>query len=245
MDFRKLKAFYGDLHIHTCLSPCADLEMSPRSIMKAARSKDLHFVGICDHNSGENVRAAMKAGEQERIRVIGGMEVTSREEVHILALFDEASQLQALQDLVYQSLPDTDDERIFGDQVVVNEADEVMGFNKKLLLGATEMPLEAVIDCIHRHQGVAVASHIDREGFGIIGQLGFIPDGLGLDAVEAAGPLTGDLFSSAADYPLVLSSDAHFLADIGRRRTCFLLEDLSVSELRKAFRREDGRRIVP
>src|SRR5271157_5485775 len=100
--------------------------MSPRNIMKEARKKGLHFVGICDHNSAENVGAAKKAGEREKIGVIGGMEVTSSEEVHILALFDEDSRLRSLQKVVYKNLYGTNDERLYGDQVVANEEDEVI-----------------------------------------------------------------------------------------------------------------------
>ena len=180
----RLKEFYGDLHIHTCLSPCADLEMSPRSIVKEAKRKGLHFIGICDHNSAENVGAAKKAGRSENIGVIGGMEVTSSEEVHILALFDEGSRLRALQQAVYRNLRGTNDARLYGDQVVVNEEDEVVRFNRKLLIGATEIPIHEVVNLIHRLDGLAIASHVDREGFGIIGQLGFIPEDLPLDALE-------------------------------------------------------------
>jgi len=244
LGLNKLKEFHGDLHIHTCLSPCADLEMSPRGIMKEAQKKGLHFVGICDHNSGENVGAAKKAGEREKISVIGGMEVTSREEVHILALFDKASELQALQKVVYENLLGTNDERMYGDQVVVNEDDEVIGFNKKLLIGATEIPLYEIVDLIHRLNGLAIASHIDREGFGIIGQLGFIPEDLRLDAVEFTAPPQKDRVSLTKDFPIVVSSDAHFLEEVGRNRTRFLLKEITVEELGKSFRGEAGRRVV-
>jgi len=244
LELSELKEFHGDLHIHTCLSPCADLEMSPRSIMKEAQKKGLHFVGICDHNTGENVNAAKKAGERERICVIGGMEVTSQEEVHILALFDKTSELQALQKVVYKNLPGTNDERMYGDQVVANEDDEVIGFNKKLLIGTTEIPLYEVVELIHRLKGLAIASHIDREGFGIIGQLGFIPEDLSLDAVEFTAPPQRDQVSLTKDFPIVVSSDAHFLKEIGRNRTRFPLKEITVEELGKSFRGEAGRRVM-
>lgn len=244
MGFNKLRIFSGDLHIHTCLSPCADLEMSPRSIMKEAHRRGLHFVGICDHNSAENICAAQKAGERERIGVIGGMEITSREEVHVLAFFDEKCGLQELQKVIYEHLPETSDKRIYDDQVVVNEDDEVIGFNKKLLMGATEIPLHDVVELIHRLNGLAVASHIDREGFGIIGQLGFIPEDLHLDAVEFTMPSRKDRVALAKDFPSVVSSDAHSLEEIGRRHTRFLLEEITVAELRRSFQGEAGRRVI-
>jgi len=240
----KLKEFYADLHIHTCLSPCADLEMSPKNIVKEAKKKGLHFIGICDHNSAENVLAVKKIGKREKVSVIGGMEVTSREEVHILALFDEDQRLQSLQEIIYKNLDGTNDERLYGDQLVVNEEDEVIDFNKKLLIGATEIPLYEVVDLIHQLDGLAIASHIDREGFSIIGQLGFIPEDLSLDAVEIIDASQKDRIFLGKDFPMVVSSDAHFLEDIGKARTCFLMEKVTIEELKKSFKKEAGRRII-
>jgi len=244
LGLSELKEFHGDLHIHSCLSPCADLGMSPRGIVKEARKKGLHFIGLCDHNSAENVGAVRKVGEREGIGVIGGMEVTTREEVHILAFFDEDRKLQSLQEIVYQNLHGTNDERLYGDQVVANEEDEVMGFNKKLLIGATELPIYAVVDLIHRLNGLAIASHIDREGFGIIGQLGFIPEDLPLDAVEMTDPSRQEAVSLARGFPVIVSSDAHFLEEVGKRQTRFLLKEMTVDELRRSFKREAGRRVL-
>lgn len=239
-----LKEFHGDLHIHTCLSPCADLEMSPRSIVREAKKKGLHFVGICDHNSAENVGAAKKVGAMESIGVIGGMEVTSSEEVHVLALFDIGSHLHALQKAVYRNLRGTNDQRLYGDQVVVNEEDEVIRFNRKLLIGAAEMTIHEVVELIHSLKGVAIASHVDRQGFGIISQLGFIPEDLHLDALEITNWSRAWNMTIPGEFPIVVSSDAHFLEDVGRERTAFLLEEVTVEELRKSFRGEDGRRII-
>jgi len=239
-----LREFYGDLHVHTCLSPCADLDMSPRSIMKEAKKKGLHFVGICDHNSAENVRAAKKAGRRENVGVIGGMEVTSSEEVHILALFDGESHLRALQRIMYDKLPGTNDARLYGDQIVVNEDDEVVRFNRKLLIGAADLTVHEVVDLIHRLNGLAVASHVDRQVFGIIGQLGFIPDDLHLDALEIGDRTRSEYLPPGQEFPVVFSSDAHFLKDVGKEHTAFLLMEATVEELRKSFRGQEGRRII-
>ena len=206
--------------------------------------RSLDFVGICDHNSAENVRAAKKAGEAERVSVIGGMEVTSSEEVHILALFDEDRQLRSLQEIIYKNLYGTNDKRLYGDQLVVNEKDEVIRYSRKLLIGATTIPVHQVVELIHKHNGLAIASHIDREGFSIIGQLGFIPEDLPLDAVEITGSSHVATACLAEDFPTVVSSDAHFIEDVGKRRTCFLMEDITVKELRRSFRREAGRRVI-
>lgn len=172
--------------MHTCLSPCADLGMSPRNIAARAQGKGLDMIAVCDHNSAENVIAVRRAAERVNIEVIGGMEVTTKEEVHILALFDryQDESLLSLQEIVYESLQGEREWKHGGDQVVVNEDDEVVGFNTRPLVSATRLPLEKTVDIIHSLGGLAIASHIDREGFGILGQLGFIPEGLPLDAVE-------------------------------------------------------------
>ncbi|TEU07325.1 MAG: PHP domain-containing protein, partial [Candidatus Aminicenantes bacterium] len=222
-----LRLFKADLHIHTCLSPCAELDMSPKGILTAAKKKELDIIGICDHNSSENSLAVMNAARKMNISVFPGMEVTSQEEVHVLALFDEIENALKLQKFVYKNLPGENDEKAFGMQVVVNEKEEVLGFNNKLLIGATTIPLEEVIRLIHSFSGIAIASHIDRESFSIIGQLGFIPDNLELDALEISPNIT---FKEARKryanhYPITCSSDAHFPDDIGKRFTSFLLED--------------------
>lgn len=238
-----MREFKADLHIHTCLSPCADLEMSPRNIVSAAKRRGLDVIGICDHNSAENVPAVAKNAAREGITVIGGMEVTSKEEVHILALFDDEQHLFSLQDIVYQNLHGTHDETLYGEQVIVNEEEEVIGFNTKLLIGATEITVERLVDLIHEHDGLAIAAHGDREGFGIIGQLGFIPEGLPLDALELADPAKRAHIPLKNRLPVITSSDAHKLEDVGRRTTTFLMKTVSLQELRRCLSGEEGRAI--
>jgi len=241
-----LRLFKADLHIHTCLSPCAELDMSPKGILTAAKKKELDIIGICDHNSSENSLAVMNAARKMNISVFPGMEVTSQEEVHVLALFDEIENSLKLQKFVYKNLPGENDEKAFGMQVVVNEKEEVLGFNNKLLIGATTIPLEEVIRLIHSFSGIAIASHIDRESFSIIGQLGFIPDNLELDALEISPNIT---FKEARKryanhYPITCSSDAHFPDDIGKRFTSFLLEDSTLAEIKKALKNKEGRKLI-
>ncbi len=241
-----LRPFKADLHIHTCLSPCTELDMSPKEILTAAKKKELDIIGICDHNSSENSLAVMNAAKKMNISVFPGMEVTSQEEVHVLALFDGIEGALKLQKFVYKNLPGENDEKAFGMQVVVNEKEEVLGFNNKLLIGATTIPLEEVIRLIHSFSGIAIASHIDRESFSIIGQLGFIPDNLELDALEISPNIT---FKEARKryanhYPITCSSDAHLPDDIGKRFTSFLLEDGTLAEIKKALKNKEGRKLI-
>ncbi len=231
----------ADLHLHTCLSPCGDDRMRAAAIVEQAAGKGLNVIGICDHNSAENADAVMSAGERVAVAVIPGMEVTSREEVHILGLFRTIDELMNLQDVVYENLSGQNDRETFGPQLVIDDRDCVVGENSKLLIGATTLSVEQVVGAIHQFGGLAIASHVDRERFGIIGQLGFIPEGLGLDAVEVA-----DASLSEWDYayPVVASSDAHYLKDVGRNSTCFEIQEASFEEITRALKFEGGRRIV-
>ncbi len=241
-----LRPFRADLHIHTCLSPCTELDMSPKTIVASAKRKGIDIIGICDHNSSENSLAVMKAATRTRIRVIPGLEVTSREEVHISALFDNMESAFKLQEFVYENLPGKNDEKAFGQQIIVNEKEEVKGFSDRLLIGATTIPLEEVIRLVHSFGGIAIASHIDREIFSIIGQLGFIPEGLALDALEISPRMTFEEAVKAYpyNYPIICSSDAHYPEDIGKGSTSFLLEEGSLVEIKKALKNEQGRRLI-
>ena len=240
-----LKEFRLDLHIHTCLSPCADLMMLPTAIIKHAKMKNLDGIGICDHNSAENVAAVKKAGEKEGMQVLGGFEITSSEEVHIMAFFDNDDALSEMQDIVYKNLSGENDEKIFGEQLIVDESDNILGINKKLLIGSTGLTVDEIVKSIHSLGGAAVASHIDRESFSIIGQLGFIPEELPLDALELSSNYDSGKTENYKSYgfPLVTSSDAHFLTDIGKTSTAFFLNVPSLSEILMAFQGIEGRKV--
>jgi hypothetical protein len=220
--------------------------MSPKGILMQAQEAGLDILAICDHNSSENVAAVKKAAKDTNIIVFPGMEVTSLEEVHVLALFEETADVLELQEFVYRNLPGKNDEDTFGKQVIINDKEDVLGFSDRLLIGATTIPLEDIIRSIHSLRGTVIASHIDRESFSIFGQLGFIPDNLGLDALEISPNIT---FAEAKkrypqNYPIISSSDAHYPSDIGKSFTSFLLKDGTLTEIKKALKNEDGRKIL-
>ncbi len=218
-------ARWADLHVHTCLSPCADLQMSPRNIARRARERGLDIIAICDHNSADNVAAVRRAAERVGLEVFGGMEITTREEVHLLALFggDQHDQLLRLQGIVYEQLEGAGRWRHVREQVLASEDDEVLGFNPRPLVSATRLSLEQTVEIVHVLGGLAIASHIDREAFGLLGHLGFVPPGLALDAVEISSQPSGDQARqiSSLPYPFIASSDAHFLEEIGRAGVTF------------------------
>jgi PHP family Zn ribbon phosphoesterase len=220
--------------------------MSPARIIEQARTRGIQIVGICDHNSAENTQAAVEAASRRGLHVLPGMEVTTAEEVHLLALFDRLEAVQELQRLVYRHLPGESDEDAFGIQVVASADDDVLGFNNRLLIGATTLRLEQVVSSTRALGGLAIAAHIDRESFSLIGQLGFVPDGLPLDALEVSPALSLEEAARRYDLcmPLVQSSDAHSIEEIGRCRTRLLMKQPSVEEIRKALQGREGRRCI-
>ncbi len=222
--------------------------MYPRAIIRQCLARNLDLIGICDHNSSENAQYVIKASEGSGLTVLPGMEVTSSEEVHILALFDNLEKLLILQEIVYNHLPGRNDEAVFGCQAVVNELDEVEGFNERLLIGATQIPLQQIVEEIRRIGGLAVSAHIDRESFGILGQLGFLPPGLPVDALEISRrtgiPKARSLYPELASFAFVQGSDAHRISDIGAGITRAFIEAPTTAELRMAFLRENGRYVV-
>jgi len=242
-----LRTFRCDLHIHTCLSPCAELDMYPTAIVERAAQRALDVIAVCDHNSSENVAYVRKCAALRRLIVLAGMEITSREEVHLLALFDDLFQLEALQELIYTHLPGTNDETAFGCQVIVNDADEVEGFNEHLLIGAVDLGLADLIAAVHSRGGLAIAAHIDRPSFSVLSQLGFIGPDMPFDALEVTWRLgmrkARERYPELSSYAMVESSDAHFLEDIGRTATCISLERPTTEELKLAFAHSGGREV--
>jgi PHP family Zn ribbon phosphoesterase len=238
-----MKAYRADLHIHTCLSPCADLDMTPRAIVAQSIAAGIDIIAVCDHNSAENVEATMRAASEKDLLVLPGMEVNSKEEVHCLAIFQRPADAYRLQDLVHRHLAGTNRPELFGDQVIVNEFDEVEGFSDRRLIGAVDLSLNEIVREVQRLDGLGFAAHVDRPSFSISSQLGFLPSDLKLDALEFArrpdqgAPLTDE------GLPVVMSSDAHFLKDIGRVHTSFVIGCPSFDEIRLALLQEAGRRV--
>jgi len=242
-----LRAFRCDLHVHTCLSPCADLDMYPRAVVDKAVAEKLDIIAICDHNASENAQFVLRSAKGKPLTVLPGMEITSSEEVHLLALFDTLDDLKKIQDIIYGHLSGMNREEIFGCQAIVNDLDEVEGFNDRFLLGAAKLSLPEIVDQIHGLGGLVIASHIDRESYSVISQLGFIDPEINLDALEVTHQMgfkeARIKYPELSGYPFIESSDAHFINDIGQGVTTIFLERGTISELKMALRKQGGRYI--
>lgn len=210
---------YADLHIHTALSPCGDEDMTPNNIVNMAKLKGLDVIGITDHNSAENTAACVEAGREAGITVIPGMELQTREDVHVVCLFNSINGARRFQDYVYRYLPDMkNNERIFGEQLILDPRDNILGRIDRLLLTSADISFDEAFLEVQRLGGVFIPAHIDKDANGIIANLGFIPEYLDIRTLEYRSREKIDLFIKnrliSNKYNFIKSSDAHYLQDI-------------------------------
>lgn len=238
----------ADFHIHTCLSPCGDLEMSPISIVLTALNKGIQIIGISDHNSAANIDAVMKAGKKRGLFVVPAMEISSLEEAHILCLFPNLEAALKMQEDVYLNISKSPDESYIQDQVIASEDDEVEGFCPFLLIASSRIPVKQIVNRVHNLDGLAIAAHIDRPSFSVISQLGFIPPQIQFDALEVSANLRlADASSRFPEYEtitFITDSDAHYLHDIGRVFNRLDIPEMNFSCIRDAMRQQNGCKVL-
>jgi 3',5'-nucleoside bisphosphate phosphatase len=205
--------------------------MSSRKIVERAREVGLDIIAITDHNMAENGVYARIVGRESGPLVLFGMELQTVEELHLLIIFPDQQTAMEFQEFVYKSLPDIkNDPEYFGDQVVVDERDNIVRFEERLLLNSSGISLNEAVTRVKASGGLVIPSHIDSPTFSIISQLGYVPDDVPFDALEVskAESLEEILgFMLPKDIPLVTFSDAHYLADIGKKRISLSMEEPS------------------
>ncbi|MCE5314535.1 MAG: PHP domain-containing protein [Armatimonadota bacterium] len=243
-----IKAYRADLHIHTLLSPCGELEMMPPLIIEAAKMAGLDLIGIADHNSCENAGAVMKAAEGSGVRALPGLEAQSVEGVHLLCLFDRLDQAEAMQKSVYANMiPFRGNYKYTGEQFVVDSEGEFLRYCERHIALPTSMDIDDIYGRVTRIGGIMIPSHIDRQATGIIDVLAMIPQTPDFDALEISANITPRdariRFPSVGSKPLFQNSDAHWLSAIGSRRTILHMEHRTVGEIKQACRGIDGRRV--
>ncbi len=242
--------FKADLHIHTVLSPCGDLEMTPANIIAQAQKKGLHIVGITDHNSTLQAPLVKKLGQEVGIFVLWGAEITTREEIHCLAFFEEKNQLECFQAYIERYLPHIPNmPEKFGYQVVIDRQENILQQYPWLLISGLDQSLDEVASMVHKLGGIFIPAHVSRPKYSVISQLGFVPPDLDADALEVSRHTSREelyaQFSYLKRWPIIQSSDAHFLNDIGAVYTLFKIEELSFEEIKKALAGENDRQVIP
>lgn len=231
--------FNFDLHIHSCLSPCGDLDNSPKNIGRRAREVGLNGIMLSDHNSSRNAPAMMEVCRREGLRMLYGMELTTAEEAHCLAIFDTQEQADLMMEYVYDSLPAMEnDPDIFGSQIVVDADEQVIEMEPMLLSAPTSIRIVEAGQRIHKLGGLFVAAHMDRPYFSVTSQLGGLAGDEGFDAVEISRCSNLEEWRDRTlGLPILRNSDAHYIDDIGVMYNTADLEDFSVAALKDALNR--------
>lgn len=214
--------------------------MSPNKIVEKAVEIGLHVIAITDHNMTENSFYVREAAKKYDLIVLCGMELQTREEIHLITIFDDFEVAHDFQQRVYRLLPDVkNDPEYFGDQVVVNTKDEILHSEERLLLNSVEISIEEAVDWVKAHGGLAIPSHIDSPTYSIISQLGFVPENIPFDALEVRDiEKAKDLLPliMVKNIPFVTFSDAHYIEDIGRRKTLLRMEKPDCHGIAQALR---------
>lgn len=239
----KLKA---DLHLHSVLSPCGDLLMTPAEIIKKAKKEKIDVLALTDHNSAENVEVLKYYAEQHNLKIIPAVETETKEEIHILCYFPDIKSLLDWQEIIYNNLSDQEnDEDFFGPQIKCGYDDEYQSKIKYLLAASVNLSLEKVVEKVKELGGVAVPSHLDRN-HSIISQLGFIPPELNFKTVEISKNTNPKFFlkkfPNLNKLQFMQNSDSHYLKEIKAYQN-LIVEKFSFSEFKKAVEKKDGRKI--
>ncbi len=224
-----------DLHIHSALSACGEDVLSPRLIVERAAARGLHLISVVDHNASAHVEPTLRLGADSGLTIIPGIEVATREEVHLLAYFPGLSELAEFQKLIDAHLPKLENNsELFGHQLIYDDGGEIVDLDRRLRLVGVDLGIDTLVAAIHEHAGRAVPAHIFRLRNGLLSQLGFIDpesrfDGLEIDWREwrKRGLRPG---CREQGFPAISGSDSHFLEDIGRR---FLEIEASPQSLRE------------
>jgi len=209
-----MKKLFCDLHIHSCLSPCGDSLMTPNNIVGMAFIKQLDVIAVCDHNCARNLPAIKEVADMMNVLLLAGMELTTREEAHMLCYFKTVEECVAFGEEIYRHLPPIpNNEKFFGRQQVMNAQDEEIAAEERLLISALDLSFEECAARIHQAGGLCVPAHINRGSNGVLNALGFLPSGVPYDALEVSKSVPMPPVDLGG-YRLLESSDAHYLENI-------------------------------
>jgi len=211
----------ADLHNHSCLSPCGSLELSPRRLLEEGAARGLKVMALTDHNSSLNCPAFAKLSPEYGIIPIFGMEATTTEEIHVLCLFTNLENCMAFNEYAYSILtPFLNIPQKTGDQVYVDEFDNIEGEVEYYLINPIDLSVENIGQKVFEYGGIVIPAHVDRPAFSMTSQLGVIVNGpwTALECVQIPPNLydgTGPV--NTLNFPLITSSDAHYWEHIARR----------------------------
>ncbi len=240
-----MKKYRADLHVHTVLSPCAEIEMLPPLIVSEAKIRGIDLIAITDHNASANIVAVQKAALGSGITVLPGMELQTKEEVHVLCLFDTIDQIMEFQKLVDQKLPSIKNRPdFFGEQLIVDEKGDFIRKEERLLITSSTLSLIEAYNYVNDLGGIFIPAHINRKANGLLEILGFVPDDIPIIALEISRhispPQAKEKFPQINSYEIIQNGDVHRLSEfIGT--TVFEIENPSIGEIKLALKKEANR----
>ncbi|MBE6824821.1 MAG: PHP domain-containing protein [Ruminococcaceae bacterium] len=228
--------YYYDLHLHSCLSPCGDMDMTPNNIVGMSKLLGLNIIALTDHNSSLNCEAVMKLGEENGLCVIPGMELTTMDEIHVVCLFPTLKKALEFNDYVKEHQMQLQNRAdIYGRQVVMDENDNEIDEESNLLILATDISISNINELVSSFGGVCYPAHINRDSMSVLAVLGEIPPECDFTTVEVSS--SGDIEKLKAMHPvlndmlIVKNSDAHYLENMKDAQNYFELEKLSVESV--------------
>ncbi len=217
-----------DFHIHSALSPCSENDMTPCNMVAIATNNGLNAIAVSDHNSIGNVQATMEIGQALGVIVVPAIEVQTTEDIHVLALFKTYAEL--LEFYKHITLPNIKNKpAIFGDQLLYNSDDEVVGSDDRYLLGATTLGVYDLVPLILQCGGLAIPAHIDREANGILSILGDVPADIPFSCLEFSPRASDSLKKQYSKYPHLINSDSHNLYGILQQDNTINVQELSIN----------------
>jgi 3',5'-nucleoside bisphosphate phosphatase len=231
--------------VHTVLSPCADVEMIPPLIVEYALEKQISLIAITDHNSSRNFAAVKKAAEGTSLTVLPGMELQTREEVHVLCLFDTEDQIKEFQQIVDKNLPIFKNQpEHFGEQFIVDETGEFLAREDKMLLSSVNLSIEDASRIVDNLGGLFIPAHVDRKAYGLLAILGFVPTDVGIIAVEISRHLTPAAallqFPQLKGFSIVQNGDVHRLNEF-LGSLLLTIKKPTISEIKSALTNSQNR----
>lgn len=237
-----MKEYTYDFHIHSCLSPCGDNDMTPNNIVGMAAISGLEAIAITDHNSCRNAPAVLAAAKEAGILAIPGMELCTAEEAHVVCLFETLEGALAFDGYVYENMPHIKNKpEIFGEQRILDEDDGLVGILDDLLLVSSFLTVDDVRRLAEEYGGTAFPAHVDRDSYSVLAALGSIPPEGGYTVAEVTRDC--DLAALREQYPelkalgIVRDSDSHYLDTLATSPPLkIVLEEPTVRAVLEAIR---------
>lgn len=225
-----------DLHIHSCLSPCADIEMTPNNIVNMSVLNGLNVIAITDHNSCKNCKALVEAGKKANLLVIPGMEICTNEDIHVICLFETVTDAENFSTYVYSNMPLIPHRPdIFGEQIIMNSDDIEISRESYLLLNATNISVNDILSTTNKYNGTAFPAHIDRSSYSVISSLGDIPPEAGFNTIEIS--TKGNIEKMKSLHPIIkdklilINSDSHYLENLISEKRYIEIDTLSTKSI--------------